>query len=442
MTAQPAHSTAQPTRVRYVIMAWLSMAAVLAYFCRNAIGVAESSIRSDLTLSEWEMGWFLGAFFWTYALFQVPAGYIGQRFGTRAVLGTSAILWSLGILLLGYAPNLATLILAQALMGLAQAAVFPCAVQSVSVWIPEPNRATACAALTIGMQIGAILTAALTGKLISLWDWRLVFIAYSLPGILWAMLFLARFVNQPRRHPAVNDAELELLNLHAESPDTATDDDESPQSSATPWAAILLNPSIWCLCGQQMFRAAGYAFFAAWFPTFLQETRNVDVAKSGYLQSSVFAATMLGGLLGGILVDVIYKRTKNLKLSRSGVGAVCMFGCGGLIFCAYFANSVGVAVALLDLGAFTAALAGPCAYVTTIDLGKKHVPAVFGLMNMSGNLAAAATPPLIGYLFEQTSNWNIVLAIFGAAYLLATVCWGLVDPTRSVEPNKTTKEET
>jgi nitrate/nitrite transporter NarK len=112
-----------------------------------------------------------------------------------------------------------------------------------------------------------------------------------------------------------------------------------------------------------------------------------------------------------------------------------------LIFCAFSANSVGMAVALIDLGAFTAALAGPCAYVTTIDLGKKLVPAVFGLMNMSGNLAAAATPVVIGYLFKFTSNWNIVLALFGVAYLMAAICWMLVDPNQSVEGGERMKED-
>ncbi|MCA9073195.1 MAG: MFS transporter, partial [Planctomycetaceae bacterium] len=100
MTDQSSFPNERPTRVRYIIIGWLSVAAVLAYFCRNALGPAASSIREDLALSESEMGWGLGAFFWTYAFFQVPGGYIGQRFGTRIVLTTSAVLWSLAMLLL------------------------------------------------------------------------------------------------------------------------------------------------------------------------------------------------------------------------------------------------------------------------------------------------------------------------------------------------------
>jgi ACS family glucarate transporter-like MFS transporter/ACS family D-galactonate transporter-like MFS transporter len=415
----------------------LSLAAVLAYFCRNSVGVAESTIRDQLHLTKAEMGWFLGAFFWSYALFQVPAGYLGQRFGTRLVLGWSAVIWSLDMFLLGNATSLSLLIASQLLMGLAQAGVFPCAVQSVSAWIPEPKRATACSALTIGMQVGAIITASLTGVLISHWDWRIVFMIYAIPGTIWAIAFFARFHNRPEDDPKVNPAELELLSPAPRN----HPEQKAEQSESTPWLLILGNRSVLCLCGQQAFRAAGYAFFATWFPTFLQKTRGMEVAQSGYLQGTVFVATLLGGLIGGLVVDLIYKRTNNLKLSRSGVGATCMLCCSGWIFCAFSANSVGMAVALIDLGAFTAALAGPCAYVTTIDLGKKLVPAVFGLMNMSGNLAAAATPVAIGYLFKFTSNWNIVLALFAVAYLLAAICWMLVDPNQSVEAGETLKEE-
>ena len=421
----------KPTRIRYRILTWLSVAAVLAYFCRNSVGVAESTIRGHLKLTESEMGWFLGAFFWSYALFQVPAGYLGQRFGTRLVLGWSAITWSLGLLLLSGANDLLLLIASQLFIGVAQAAVFPCAVQSISAWFPQPRRATACSALTIGMQLGAVITATLTGFLIIHWDWRLIFVAYATPGLLWAIIFFARFHNRPEDDPNVNPMELELI--EATSHDPADNSKTEQQPGPTPWLLILRNRSMLCLCGQQAFRAAGYGFFASWFPSFLQKTRNIEVEASGIFQGLIFAATMLGGLSGGVLVDVIYKRTGSLRLSRSGVGVLCMLCCSGLIFSAYFATILEMAVTLITCGAFAAALAGPCAYVTTIDLGQKYVPAVFGFMNMSGNLVAAMASVMVGYLFEQTSNWNIVLALFGMAYLLAAICWWLVDPNQSVQ---------
>ena len=182
------------------------------------------------------------------------------------------------------------------------------------------------------------------------------------------------------------------------------------------------------LCGQQVCRAAGYMFFASWFPTFLQETRGVSVKESGYLQGLVLAGTLIGCIFGGMITDGIWRRTRSLRLSRSGVGAASLGACSLLILGAWFVESVSLAVILLTLGAFFAALAGPSAIATTIDIAGPRVPQVFGLMNMCGNFAAAACPVLVGKLFQVTENWNLVLLLFSGIYLAGAICWIFVNP--------------
>src|SRR6476659_8854613 len=78
--------TGRPTAVRYRALAWLTAAAGLAYLCRNAIGVPESAIREELGLTIRQSSWFLSAFFWSYAIFQIPSGWFSERFGTRIAL--------------------------------------------------------------------------------------------------------------------------------------------------------------------------------------------------------------------------------------------------------------------------------------------------------------------------------------------------------------------
>jgi ACS family glucarate transporter-like MFS transporter/ACS family D-galactonate transporter-like MFS transporter len=101
-----------------------------------------------------------------------------------------------------------------------------------------------------------------------------------------------------------------------------------------------------------------------------------------------------------------------------------------LILAAWFVQSITLAVGLLALGAFFAALAGPCSYSTTIDIGGRHVPQVFGVVNMCGNFAAASCPILVGWLFERTANWNLVLLLFAGVYLAAAVFWVFLNPER------------
>ena len=414
------------TTYRYHALSWLVLAAGLAYLCRNAVGVAESTIREDLGLTFKQSGAFMGAFFWSYALFQIPSGTFAQRFGSKMGITVFAVVWAVGSLAIGGSQALWMLILAQLAMGVAQAGLFPASVNSINHWMPLAQRALACGILAAGMQVGAVLSSNLGGRLMEQIGWRWIFVLFALPSLAWAGGFYMRFKNRPEHAPGVNKRELELILGEGSV-------DEPPQATKAepfPWATIGKSPVVWFLCGQQICRSAGYMFFASWFPTFLQKTWDLSVEDSGYAQGLVFGGTLAGGIFGGILADRVWKRTQNLRTSRCILGAVCMAGCGILFLAACFATSLPIVIGLLVLGNLLAALAGPCGFSATIDIGGKHVPQVFGLMNMTGNFAAASCPYFVGILFSHTENWNLALVLFGVVYLLGALCWIFVDPSK------------
>ena len=194
--------------------------------------------------------------------------------------------------------------------------------------------------------------------------------------------------------------------------------------------------TMWFICAQQSFRAAGYIFFATWFPSFLQKTRGLSIEKSGWMQSGLLAAAMLGVLLGGVLADRLYRRMDNLRRSRALLGAGGQVVCGSLIFTAFFVTSVPLAISLMAAGAFFASLGGPSATSVAIDIGGQHVGKVYAIMNMSGNFAAALCPVVIGWIFHTTENWNIVLLLFAGIYFSAAACWFFIDPTVDVTKPK------
>lgn len=417
--------TDQPTTIRYRTLGWLTLAAALAYLCRNTVSVAESSIREELGLTLEQSGWFMGAFFWTYSLFQVPSGWASERAGTRAALTIFALGWSLGCLGIGLAPGFWLLIAAQLVMGIAQAGIFPASLNSIGHWMPLARRSLACGVLAAGMQIGAILALSLAGTLIEPFGWRRTFVAISVPSVLFAIGFLVRYRDRPEQDARVNAGELRFIHASDVSDEA---DDESEADELTELSVIFRSQEMWLLCGQQVCRAAGYMFFASWFPTFLQETRGVSIAESGYLSAVVLIGTLIGGLIGGQLTDWIWKRTGSLRISRSGMGAAALGGCAVLILAAWFVESTWGAVTLLAIGGLLAAVAGPCAMAATIDIGGNRVPQVFGLMNMCGNLAAATCPILVGKLFDWTANWNLVLLVFAGVYFAGAFCWVFVNP--------------
>jgi ACS family D-galactonate transporter-like MFS transporter len=150
------------------------------------------------------------------------------------------------------------------------------------------------------------------------------------------------------------------------------------------------------------------------------------------LQGIVLGGALLGAIFGGLLTDWVWRRTGSLRASRSGVGAASLGTCSIVILGAWFVESTQVAVLLLAVGAFCAASAGPCAFAATIDIGGPRVPQVAGLMNMSGNFAAAACPVIVGRLFQLTENWNLILLLFAGVFLAGAICWAFVNPQRRV----------
>lgn len=419
------------TTVRYRALAWLTVAAGLAYLCRNAVGVAESAIRVELGLTLEESGWFMGAFFWSYAIFQVPSGWFAERLGTRIALSISALGWSAAMLGISIAPGFWLLIVAQLTMGVAQAGLFPAACNSIGHWMPLSQRSFACGIAAAGLQVGAIAASGLTSFLLVPLGWRLVFVAFALPGFLWTLGFFSRFRDDPAEVFAPDSGELALIRSGRSTDNVKVQSDADELSELS---AIASSANMWWLCGQQICRAAGYMFFASWFPTFLQKTRGVSVENSGYLQGVVLGGALLGAILGGLVTDWIWRRTGSLRISRSGVGAASLGSCSVVILGAWFVESTEVAVFLMAIGAFCLSVAGPCAFAAAIDIGGPRVPQVSGMMNMTGNFAAAACPVLVARLFQWTENWNLILLMFAGVFLAGAICWLFVNPQRRIWP--------
>ena len=436
-----------PTHTRFIVLAGLCAAAALSYVSRNAIGVAESTVRADLGLTKEQSGWLMSAFFISYSVCQIPGAWVGQRFGARRALPTFAIVWSIATAAtaLGGFVNVLAM---RVVKGVSQAGLFPICTGVVAKWFPKTGQAFATGALGSFMSVGGAVGAALTGWLVVEIGWRWMFVLYSLPGLLWAAWFWGWFRETPSEHGAVNAAERELIESArpltpalspdggegeeaAEPPCPRAGDCKSP-APPTPWLQLLTSPAMWCICGQQFFRAAGYMFFTSWFATYLQEARGVTILKSGFLTMLPLLAVVVGSLAGGVISDAVLKRTGSRRLARRGVAIISLGLCAVFTLSAYFFADALTAVLIISAGSFFAAVAGPCSYTITIDMGGEHVPTVNSVMNMTGNFGAMLFPLAVPLLLGKEQNWNIVLLTFGALYLGSALCWWLLKPDGSV----------
>jgi ACS family glucarate transporter-like MFS transporter len=439
--------TTTPTTVRYAVLAGLSLAALLAYMQRNSIAVVEKEMRAELGLSEEAMGLAMSSFFISYALLQIPTGWLGDRGGTRRMMPAFMLLASAAMGATALAGGLAGLLAARLGMGTGQAGLLPCATGSVSRWLPMTRRAFASGVLGAAMSVGGALGAALTGALVGPLGWRWLFLLYALPGVAWAIWFACWFRDRPQDHPGVNPAELALIrqgspateNLSGSSEFVTERLDKSLDVvGPTPWAAIFTSPAMIAICGQQFFRAAGYMFYGSWFATYLREAREVSLQEAGILTSLPLVAVVAGTLIGGLTSDRVLAATGSRRLARQGLSVATMVACAGFILLARPVGDPWAAVLLITAGSFCSSFAGPCAYAISIDMGGRHVAAVFATMNMAGNLGAMLFPLAVPLLVGPGRNWELVMYAFAALYLAAAACWLALDPRGTIADREQT----
>jgi MFS family permease len=420
---------------RYGVLALLCLAAAIAYVQRAAISVPASEISRDLNFGSLgrDMGWIQSAWYFSYALMQLPSGWFADRAGSRRALALLCVIWSCATLMSSFATGFGSLIVLWGVMGAAQAGAFPCAAKAIGQLFPESERARASGLLASGMAIGGAIAPVLTASLLEsvaplaeslqIHRWRLLLASYAIPGVLWTILFLLLVPN--RRLPATQSNVQNAVHID--------------------WTRLFRSGSLALLCAQQFFRAAGMVFFLTWFPTFLQKTRGVSTLESGVLTTLAGIGGVVGSLTGGFVSDWMLRRTGNSRLSRQGIAVAGMTACAVLIMVSYMISDVRSSIAVIALGAFCATFGGVSGYTVAISFGGRHVATVFSSMNMCGNFGAALFPLTAGWLVDLTGNWNLILFLFAGIMAIDAICWAFLNPrgtlfgetdTGSLQPNE------
>jgi MFS transporter, ACS family, glucarate transporter len=400
-----------PVRVR--VLGLLFLLAFVNYLLRNNLSIALPSIRSEFSLSAAELGWILGSFNFTYALFQIPGGLFGDRFGPRRALGLIAVTWGVLTLLTGFAPGLfaasatgavVSLMIVRLLTGITHAPLFPVCAAAISRWFPPghwglPN-ATMSAGLTLGQaSIGPIVT-----FLIITFGWRESFYLMAPLAFIAAAWFYGYVRDTPREHSAVSTTELQWIESGRQA------------GGAVPLQkrdVLLLAASYGCM---------NYVFyiFAQWLFTYLVEERGFSLLESGFLYAAPFLTGAVFSILGGFCCDRLTRRFGPRQGCRLPA-IVALLLVAALLLAGVNAPNPYIAVMLLSLCfGFTQFTEGIYWSATTYVAGT-HTGTATGILNTGGNLAGLLAP-VVGLMVDRL-GWNITFASGALFAVLAAVLW-------------------
>lgn len=384
----------------------------ITYIVRQNVNTAGAAIQQEFHLSNTELGAIFSAYGIPYLLFQIIGGWTADRLGARRTLFYSGLVWAGATILTSLAYDFTSLFLLRVLMGFGVGATLPTATRAMQHWVESRRRGFAQGITHAFARLGNSVTPLLVAGLMAVIEWRGSFIAIGIVGLAWSALWVWYFRDDPKEHPGITGAELELL-------------PNRPRGArpAVPWGHLIQH--MWPVTVTYFCYGWCLWLYLNWLPLFFKNNYSLDIGKSAIFATGVFFAGVIGDTLGGIFSDAIYERTRNVRLARIGVTVAGFTGALISLLPILYVHDINIVALCLSAGFFFVELVIGPMWAIPMDIAPKYSGTAAGLMNSGSALAAILSPYVAGRVIDLTGNWQlpfmmlIGILIVGAATAFA-----------------------
>lgn len=431
------------SRFRWVVAALFFLAYMVAGADRANIGVVVPFIKQEYHLSNTDIGALASLFYLTYAIVQIPAGYLFGRYGIRQLLTGSLVLTSLATLLIGFTSSVLQLKLARALLGAAEGPINIGIVSIINRWFPPSEKGLATGIFMSSIKVAPAIVPPLCAYIVHLYGWREVFFFFAIPGFFVALLWWWLVKDDPADSPHCSASELQhIQGSHAQGAASVQPMVRIPawfdrliRTRQVPLLAdnksILASWNVWA-CAMGYFLMVGITYsIMTWVPTYLITVKQYSVLKMGMVASAPWVGAIIGNLLGGWLSDRVFDRRRKPAMLIGSLATVLMMvvllnaPSDPLLLSAVFL----LAGILLNIG-YSTFLVYPMGLAT-----KERVPFAASIVNTGGSLGGAFTPFVVGLLLDHF-NWDYVFGFLGVSSLITfAIVLTMVEPRPSTAAN-------
>ena len=375
-------------RMRYYALALVTLLNFLNYIDRFVLAAVLPRVKTELVLTDFQLGLLANAFLVAYFLTSPVFGVLGDRLSRPRLMAAGVSAWSVATAAAGLTRNFVQLLIARAWVGVGEAAYATISPALLSDYFPRAQRGRAFSIFYVAIPVGAAAGFLLGGALEHAFGWRAAFYAVGLPGV--ALSLLALRLHDPPRG-ATEEAPASPL--------------ASIRSSLT---GLLTNfPYVGTVLGYAAYTFAlgGLAFF---MPTYLERIRGVDLSRADFIVGSVTVLSGLSGTFaGGYLGDWIAARFKHGQLWLCGISSVA-----GIIP-TWLALTSPAYIGWLFIAEFLLFLStGPVnvVIVTVVPAGVRAMAMALSIFTIH-LLGDAISPPIIGWLADIRGLGEAVLVV-------------------------------
>jgi MFS family permease len=390
------------------VLGLLCLMYMILFVNRVSISTAAPLIKTDLRLTNAQLGLVFSAFSIPYALFQLFGGWIGDRLGPRVTLTVCCAIVTAATAFTGAAGGFVSLFALRLALGFGEGAAFPTATRAMASWTPPGSWGFAQGITHSFSRIGNALTPAFVAALLAFVTWRAAFVVLGTSTLLWLSAWAWYFRNDPRDHPSITKVDLAELPSGAEK-----------KHYAVPWVRLALH----ILPVTLVDFCYGWTLwlFLSWIPSFFLENYRLNLQASALFSVGVLSAGVIGDTVGGVVSDRLLHKTGNLLIARRSVIMTGFLGAFVFLLPVILIHNLIVAAAGLTIAFFFAELIVAPIWSVPMDMAPRYAGTASGMMNFGFGVAGLVSPSSFGYLVDRTGSWvvpfiaSVVLLLAGAA---------------------------
>jgi MFS transporter, ACS family, D-galactonate transporter len=401
----PAAMTAVSNRRRWTIVFLLFVASMINYFDRATLSFAMPQISESLGLKPTAQGVLLSAFFWSYALMQVPIGLVADRYNLKWIYAGAFALWSFAQGLTGFATSLSMLIGFRLVLGIGESIYLPGGTKTVSLLFPLSERGLPCGLFDFGTRTGLVLEGVLVPWMLQQYGWRITFAVIGFTALLWLIPWLM-VTPRDMRAPARQESSTAAIT-----------------TSTAPNPRRYIDLAGICLG----FFCFDYFWFLllTWLPNYLVSVRHLTLMKMGIYVTLPYLVFGVCQPIGGWFGDFLVARGGKETLVRKGIISLS-FLTGLLLIPAAHATSANMAILFL-MGACLVGLSTANQLVVLQGCAPPEKIGLWvGIYNFVGNLAGIVAPIVTGYIVETTHSYTPAFVLAAAMLVAGQLCYWLI----------------
>jgi ACS family D-galactonate transporter-like MFS transporter len=398
-TAETAPAREKMSLALCVVLVLLGLSIFLNYIDRGNLSIAAPLLKDELGLTPWQLGILLSSFFWTYTAFQVPSGWLVDRFDVGLVLASGFLIWSAATAVTGLMHAFASLLVLRLVLGVGEAVAYPSYSKILARDFAVHHRGVGNGVIAAGQTSGPAFGTFFGGMLMARFGWRPVFIALGLLSLLWLIPWMRW---RPR------------------APVTATQDSRAPVRSI---AEIIKQRSWWGACVGHFSGNYLIYFLLTWMPFYLVRERNFSMNKMARIGGVAFLLCALSSLISGPLVDRWIASGASPTRVHKTMLVVGLTGAGLLLVLCVIATPT-LSVVLLMAGSGFYGISNPHIFACAQALaGPRAAGKWMGLQNFVGNFAGIVAPALTGFLVDRTHHFFWPFAVTGVIAVIGSLSW-------------------